>query len=339
LSASPRPGADDRPVGICITGPTASGKTALALALCDRLDCEIISVDSAQVYRGMNIGTAKPGPEILARYPHRLIDIRDPSEPYSAAEFRRDARAAIDEILAAGRTPLLVGGTMLYLRVLLGGIAELPPADPTCRAEIAEIAAREGWEGVHRRLAAVDPQSAARIHPGDPQRLQRALEVYLVSGRPISSYHREQGAPQALPCRLIQIAVLPWDRTILHRRIAQRFEAMLAAGLVDEVRALRRRGDLDPSLPSIRSVGYRQVWAYLDGDYTYAEMVERAIMATRQLAKRQHTWLRTWPELHWLFTDEFGAVVDAEGTSRGDLLPRDVLDAALKIVDDATISR
>ena len=297
-------GTDPRPLAICLMGPTASGKTALALALADRLDCGLVSVDSAQVYRGMDIGTAKPEPAVLARYPHRLIEIRDPAEPYSAAEFRRDALTAIGEILAAGRMPLLVGGTMLYFRALIHGLAEMPGADPAIRAGIAALAEREGWDAVHRRLAAVDPASAARIDPGNRQRVQRALEVYLASGRPMSSLHAAQSPAADLPCRLLQLALVPADRAALHRRIAARFQAMLAAGFLDEVRALKARGDLHPDLPSIRSVGYRQVWDYLDGRVSRQEMSERAIAATRQLAKRQLTWLRSWPGLEILPGDE-----------------------------------
>lgn len=295
---------DERPLAICLLGPTASGKTALALALDDRLGCGIVSVDSAQIYRGMDIGTAKPDQALLARHPHRLIDIRDPAEVYSAAEFRADALAAIAGVLAAGRTPLLVGGTMLYFRALLGGLAELPAADPAIRAEIAALAAREGWEAVHRRLAALDPASAARIDPANRQRVQRALEVCVVSGRTLSSLHAGQQPPADLPCRFLQLALVPTDRARLHRRIATRFDAMLAAGFLDEVAALRARGDLHLDLPSMRSVGYRQAWQYLDGQGDRRSLVERAVAATRQLAKRQLTWLRGWPGLVVLPGDE-----------------------------------
>jgi tRNA dimethylallyltransferase len=287
-------------------GPTAAGKSALALTLADALGAEIISVDSAQVYRGMDIGTAKPDAATRQRYPHRLIDILDPAESYSAAAFRRDALAAMREVLAAGRTPLLVGGTMLYFRVLQQGLAALPAADAGVRAEISALAARAGWIGVHERLAAVDPEAAARIRPSDSQRLQRALEVFLVSGRPLTAWHREQAVAEPLPCRLHCLAVVPQERAQLHRRIAQRFEAMLAAGFLDEVRRLHARGDLHPGLPSIRSVGYRQAWEHLEGRLGYAEMVQRAIMATRQLAKRQLTWLRSWPELDSIPVDSEG---------------------------------
>lgn len=283
-------------LAISLMGPTASGKTALALEIAERLDCTIISVDSAQVYRGMDIGTAKPEPALLARHPHRLIDIREPSEVYSAAEFRVDALAAINDALGAGRIPLLVGGTMLYFRALLGGLAELPAADARIRADIAALAAREGWTEVHRRLAEVDPASAARIGPANPQRLQRALEVYLASGHALSSLHARQSRPGDLPCRFLQLALVPQDRELLHRRIASRFHTMLAAGFLDEVVELRARADLHPDLPSMRSVGYRQAWEYLEGQGDHARFVERAVAATRQLAKRQLTWLRSWPD-------------------------------------------
>ncbi len=303
------PAEDSRPEGLCLMGPTAAGKTELALALAEELDAEILSVDSALVYRGMDIGTAKPSRAERARIPHHLIDIRDPAEPYSAADFRQDAIAAMRAILDRGRKPLLVGGTMLYFRVLQVGLADLPPADPGVRAAIAALAEREGWAAVHRELAVVDPESAARIRPTDPQRLQRALEVYRLSGRALSAWHREQAPPEALPCRLRAIAIAPAERAELHRRIAMRFRAMLAAGFLEEVRALHVRGDLDPSLPSIRSVGYRQAWEHIEGRIGYDEMQERAIMATRQMAKRQLTWLRSWEGLDWILTDPRGRVL------------------------------
>jgi tRNA dimethylallyltransferase len=291
-------------------GPTASGKTALSLELADALGAGLISVDSAQVYRGMDIGTAKPDRSVLARYPHRLIDIRDPAEPYSAAEFRADAIAAMREVLGEGRVPLLVGGTMLYFRVLEQGLAALPSADPAVRAEIEALARQSGWAAVHARLAEVDAPAAARIRPTDSQRLQRALEVYIVSGRSLSEHHAKPPQNEPLPCRLAWIALAPADRAVLHRRIAVRFDAMLANGFLAEVEVLYRRGDLSPALPSIRSVGYRQAWEYLAGRTSYAEMRERAIMATRQLAKRQLTWLRSWPGVNWILLDEAGRPVD-----------------------------
>ena len=320
---------DTRPPAVCLVGPTASGKTALALELADALGCGIISVDSAQVYRGLDIGTAKPSAAVRARYPHRLVDIRDPAEPYSAAQFRHDAIEAMREVLAEGRLPLLVGGTMLYFRVLERGLSVLPEADAAVRAQIESMAQRDGWPAVHRRLAEVDPVAAARIHPQDPQRLQRALEVYLVSGRSLSEHHNAPPEVTPLPCRLCWLAVAPVERSVIQRRIAERLDAMLAAGFVAEVESLYRRGDLSPALPSIRSVGYRQVWDHLDGRLAYAEMRDRAIIATRQLAKRQLTWLRSWPGLAWLWLDAAGRPIDAPGS--------DPLRAALKLLAPVTM--
>ena len=297
------------PPAIFLMGPTASGKTDLAIELARVLPCEIVSVDSALVYRGMDIGTAKPSRELLAEFPHRLIDIRDPAESYSAAEFRRDALAAMAEITAAGRIPLLVGGTMLYFKALLEGLADMPSADPEVRAQLEAQAAAEGLAALHAELARVDPESAARIHPNDPQRLVRALEVYRVSGLSMTEHRRRQvlqnlhaGAPlgQALPYTVAHLAIAPERRQELHERIARRFRLMLEQGLIAEVEALHARGDLHPGLPSIRSVGYRQVWEYIEGRLTRDEMTERGIIATRQLAKRQFTWLRSWSQLHWL---------------------------------------
>lgn len=286
---------------VCLLGPTASGKTDLALALAAEFPAEIISVDSAQVYRGLNIGSAKPDAEMLAQVPHHLIDIRDPADPYSAAGFREDAIRLIGEIRARGRIPLLVGGTMLYFRVLRDGIAELPDRDPRVRAQIEALAARDGWPAVHARLAAVDPETARRLHPNDPQRVQRALEVFELTGRPMSELHRESGT--SCPWQLLHLGIAIHDRAVLHQRIEQRLRAMLEAGFVEEVRQLRARPDLEPSLPAIRAVGYRQIWEYLGGDYDAAEMLERACAATRQLAKRQLTWMRGWPDLVSVSTD------------------------------------
>lgn len=290
-------------------GPTAAGKTDLAIELTKVLPCELISVDSALVYRGMDIGTAKPSKEILAEFPHRLIDILDPAESYSAADFRTDALAAMADITARGKIPLLVGGTMLYYKALLEGLADMPPADPQVRAELEEEAARLGWQALHDQLAAIDPESAARIHPNDPQRLTRALEVYRVSGLSMTAHRLRQSAQSTeaaasgrgqLPYTVANLAIAPANRQVLHERIAQRFTIMLEQGFVDEVVALRSRSDLHAGLPSIRAVGYRQVWDHLDGKLTFAEMQERGIIATRQLAKRQFTWLRSWADLHWL---------------------------------------
>lgn len=297
------------PPAIFLMGPTAAGKTDLALELARVLPCDLISVDSALVYRGMDIGTAKPERSVLEAFPHALIDIRDPAESYSAAEFRADALAAMAESTARGRIPLLVGGTMLYYKALLEGLADMPSADPVIRAELEARAATEGWEVLHRELAAVDPESAARIHPNDPQRLTRALEVYRASGLSMTEHRRRQAAGNPdtgtsgawqLPYTVAQLAIAPAQRQVLHDRIAQRFRAMLEQGFVEEVEALRRRSDLHAGLPSIRAVGYRQVWEYLDGELSRDEMVERGIIATRQLAKRQFTWLRGWDGLQWL---------------------------------------
>ena len=277
-------------------GPTASGKTSLAVELVKRYPMEIISVDSALVYRGMNIGTAKPGAELLAVAPHRLIDIRDPSVPYSAAEFREDALVAMAEITARGRIPLLVGGTFLYFRALQQGLSEMPAADRKIRARLEAEAQRDGWEALHARLAAVDPGSAARIKPTDSQRIQRALEVYALSGQPMSAFHAQQTAAD-LPYRLLKLALIPADRSLLHDRIDARFRQMLVEGLVEEVRKLFDRGDLNAELPAMRAVGYRQVWRFLSGQLAYEAMVEQAIIATRQYAKRQLTWLRGEPGL------------------------------------------
>lgn len=294
--------ATDLPPAICLMGPTASGKTALALELCEHLPCEIVSVDSALVYRGMDIGTAKPAAAELARVPHHLIDIRDPAEPYSAADFRRDALRLLPEITARGRIPLLVGGTMLYFKLLREGVAPMPVADPAVRTAIVEEAARLGWPALHAELARVDPVAAARIHPNHSQRIQRALEVYRISGRPISELQRDN-APGIVSHRLLQFALAPVDRRVLHERIALRFRQMLDQGLLAEVDALYRRGDLHPDLPAIRAVGYRQAWSHLASEIDRDELLAQGIAATRQLAKRQLTWLRGWPELCWLPTD------------------------------------
>ncbi|MHA6492338.1 tRNA (adenosine(37)-N6)-dimethylallyltransferase MiaA [Pseudomonas borbori] len=297
------------PPAIFLMGPTAAGKTDLALELARALPCELISVDSALIYRGMDIGTAKPEKSVLAEFPHRLIDIRDPAESYSAAEFRQDALAAMAEITARGRIPLLVGGTMLYYKALLEGLADMPGADPSVRAELEARAQVEGWDALHRELAAVDPESAARIHPNDPQRLTRALEVYRVSGMTMTAHRQRQsaqnhagGAPGSgqFPYTVAQFAIAPAERQLLHERIARRFELMVEQGFVSEVERLRQRSDLHPGLPSIRAVGYRQAWEYLDGNLSEAQMRERGIIATRQLAKRQFTWLRSWTDIEWL---------------------------------------
>ncbi len=285
------------PKAIFLMGPTASGKTDLAVRLVEALPLEIISVDSALVYRDMDIGTAKPDAETLHRAPHHLINLLDPSERYSAGRFRKDALQAMNDIHARGKVPLLVGGTMLYFKALLGGLEELPDTDEAVRERLARVHQQEGIEALYARLREVDPVSAERIRPSDPQRILRALEVYESSGTPLSAW--QAGAGERIPWEIQSWALVPEDRAQLRERIAQRFEQMLAAGFLDEVRALHARGDLDPSLPSIRCVGYRQAWDFLEGRLEADEWVEKAITATRQLAKRQLTWLRNWsdPEL------------------------------------------
>ncbi|MET3432048.1 tRNA dimethylallyltransferase [Herbaspirillum seropedicae] len=284
------------PLAISIMGPTASGKTAAALEIARHLPCEIISVDSALVYREMDIGTAKPTPAELAQVPHHLIDIIDPTEAYSAMQFRQDALRLTQEIIARGKLPLLVGGTMLYFKVLRDGLDELPQADPALRAQLDEEAARVGMPAMHARLAELDPVTAARLKPNDSQRIQRALEISLLTGQPMSALLSQKPA-EPLPMRLLPLALEPSERAVLHDRIALRFDLMLRdGGLEREVRALRARGDLHLGLPSMRCVGYRQMWEYLDGSIDAATMREKGIAATRQLAKRQLTWLRSMPE-------------------------------------------
>ncbi len=296
-----------KPRAIFLMGPTASGKTDLAIALSQHLPIDVISVDSALVYKGMDIGSAKPSLEEQRQAPHQLIDIRDPSEPYSAAEFRTDALAAMKVSAGAGRIPLLVGGTMLYFKALLEGLADMPKASPEIRAAIASEAELKGWPAIHAELMAVDPVTAESIHPNHTQRLSRALEVYRASGQTMSALREVQaqagGKSLSDEYNICQIAIAPRDRGILHRRIAKRFELMLEQGLIQEVEALRKRGDLHADLPAIRAVGYRQVWEFLEGTLAEEELLERGIIATRQLAKRQFTWLRGWSELNWLFTE------------------------------------
>jgi len=287
------------PPAIFIMGPTASGKTALACDLYDKLDCELISVDSALVYKDMNVGTAKPTAEELIQYPHHLIDIRDPSEPYSAADFRKDALTLMADITARGKVPVLVGGTMLYFKFLLEGSAKLPMADESVREKIEALVAEHGKQHIHKLLSEVDPESAARLNPNDPQRVQRAYEVFLISGKTLTQHWAEQ-EEQPLPYQVLQFAIAPEERKVLHDRIELRFEQMIKDGFVEEVKALHDRGDLHEDLPSIRAVGYRQVWDYLEGQLDHDEMIYRGVVATRQLAKRQMTWLRSWEGLHWL---------------------------------------
>ncbi|WP_292273643.1 tRNA (adenosine(37)-N6)-dimethylallyltransferase MiaA [Marinobacter sp.] len=316
-------------------GPTASGKTDLAMALCDQLPCDIVSVDSAMIYRGMDVGTAKPSADELARAPHRLINICDPAETYSAADFRRDALVEMGRISGAGRIPLLVGGTMMYFKALLHGMSGLPAASPELRKTLEAEADRLGWPAMYEELQVRDPVAATLIHPNNRQRLLRALEVIRLTGRPISAFWEADGSqPQlqearrhgiedytyytqwqadetsSLPYTLTQLAMAPPERAVLHDRIQRRFLSMLEAGFLDEVRALVGRGDLHPDLPSMRCVGYRQAWSYLAGDDDYDTFVSKGVAATRQLAKRQLTWLRKWSDLNWLNSED-GFIVEA----------------------------
>lgn len=287
---------------VLLMGPTASGKTGFATELARQLPLEIISVDSALVYRQMDIGTAKPPVGLRAEIPHHLVDVLDPAEAYSAGRFRRDALEAMAAVRGRGRVPLLVGGTMLYFRALLRGLAELPAADATVRAALDQEAAERGWQALHAELARIDPQSAARIHPGDPQRIQRALEVWRLTGKPLSALQQAGGgAPPGW--RFLKFGLAPASRAELHAAIEQRFRDMMAAGFLAEVERLHARGDLHVGLPSMRAVGYRQLWAALEGECTSEEAVQKAITATRRLAKRQMTWLRAEPDLEWVSAD------------------------------------
>ncbi|MBT8444964.1 MAG: tRNA (adenosine(37)-N6)-dimethylallyltransferase MiaA [Gammaproteobacteria bacterium] len=298
MAADPLRGRDaerqDRSFVVCVVGPTAAGKTDVAVELVARFPCEIVSVDSAMVYRHMDIGTAKPRSDVLAVAPHHLIDIRDPWESYSAGEFCVDARALIDAIHDRGRIPLLVGGTFLYFHALQFGLARLPTADAALRAEIDERAEREGWPALHRELAALDPQSAERIRPNDRQRLQRALEVVMLTGEPLSELQKRGG--DAPDCEFLRVALAPSDRTALHARIEARLDAMVEAGFIDEVERLMAMPQMNDSCPAMRAVGYRQVWSHLAGEMTLDEALRQAVVATRRLAKRQLTWMRSGPE-------------------------------------------
>lgn len=301
-------------------GPTASGKTDLAIYLREHLPVDIISVDSAMVYRGLDIGSAKPTAAELASAPHRLIDIVEPTEAYSAARFREDALKEMADITAAGRIPLLVGGTMLYFRALLNGLSELPAADDMTRQQLEMEASELGWEKMHQRLSEVDPEAAQRIHPNDPQRIQRALEVYAISGISMSELQKQKRTAP-LPYQLLKLALIPSDRAELHQRIEKRFMQMLEQGLVDEVKTLKLRGDLNQDLPAIRAVGYRQIWDYLEKRIDYTGMVEKGVIATRQLAKRQFTWLRSETDLH---------IFDTSGTAPIKQIQGDVLKTVKK---------
>ena len=298
----------NKPAAIFLMGPTASGKTALAVELAAALPCEIVSVDSALVYRGMDIGTAKPSPAELEQTPHKLIDIRDPVESYSAADFRSDALREMKEITARGNIPLLVGGTMLYFKALRDGLAVLPSADSIIRAKLKAEAEAFGWKHLHQRLADIDPESALRIHVNDTQRLQRAVEVYEITGKTLTQLRGEQISGVGLDSSIVQlnelynvraVAIAPKDRSVLHQRIAERFDEMLTLGFVEEVRQLYEDEKITADLPAMRAVGYRQVWSYLNGELSYEDMKERGTIATRQLAKRQFTWLRAWEGLSW----------------------------------------
>jgi tRNA dimethylallyltransferase len=292
----------NQPPVICLMGPTASGKTALAMALQEALPCDIVSVDSALIYKDMDIGTAKPTEAELAQYPHRLINLRDASESYSAADFCRDALAEIAEIRANNRIPLLVGGTMMYFKSLIEGISPLPTADPEIRNAIETEALAKGWQVLHDQLTEIDPVSAERIHPNDPQRITRALEVYRLTGNTLTQLTQIKG--DKLGGNVLQLAITPQERSTLHERIALRYQQMIDMGFEQEVIKLKSRSDLHQDLPSIRCVGYRQMWQYLEGEFDHDEMIFRGVCATRQLAKRQLTWLRNWPDLHWLTTDD-----------------------------------
>ena len=293
---------------IFLMGPTASGKTDLAVRLLEKFPCEIISVDSALVYRGMDIGTAKPDAELLAKAPHHLIDICDPAESYSAARFAEDARSLIQDIENKGKIPLLVGGTGLYFRALQQGLSDLPSADPSIRERLLREAQEIGWAALHSRLATLDPEAAQRINKNDQQRIQRALEVCELTGQPMSVCFGQKNSPD-LPYRVLKLVIAPQDREILRERIAQRFHKMLDAGLIDEVKQLFQRSDLNLESPAIRSVGYRQVWHYLMGEWDYPQMVERGIIATRQLAKRQLTWLRREQDAQWFDSEALDLTV------------------------------
>lgn len=310
------------PLVICLAGPTAAGKSASTLALAERWPLEIVNVDSATIYRGMDIGTAKPSPAEQAQVPQHLLDIRDPAQSYSAAEFRADALRLIDEIRARGRIPLLAGGTMMYYKALRDGLDDLPQADPSLRAELEARAARDGWPALHAELARLDPVTAARLAPNDSQRIQRALEICQLSGQPMSALlGRQRAAAGDDDNRYLTISLEPSKRAALHARIEQRFDAMLANGLLEEVRGLHARADLHPGLPSVRCVGYRQMWAHLDGEISLEEAREQGIAATRQLAKRQITWLRAQPErviVDCLAADAVAQTIDAVAAALAD---------------------
>jgi tRNA dimethylallyltransferase len=321
MSASPltpHASPQERPLAILLMGPTASGKSAVAVELAKRLPVEIVSVDSAQIYRGMNIGTAKPDIATRLRFPHHLIDIVDPTQSYSVAQFRTDALSVMEDIVERGRIPLLAGGTMLYFKALIEGMSDLPQADPATRTVIDAMAAEAGWPALHAELQRVDPRTALRLDPNDSQRLQRALEVYYLTGKPMSEL-LESGREQGPPFDLLRLALLPGDRSRLHDRIAARFEEMLELGLIGELLALRGDYDLNPQLPSMRCVGYRQAWQYLEGEFGLSTLREKGIAATRQLAKRQLTWLRSFEGLQ-----EFDCLAEDLPEQVGDWLEKEL---------------
>jgi tRNA dimethylallyltransferase len=326
--------ASPKPPLICLLGPTASGKTDLAIEIAEAMGCELVSVDSALVYRGLDIGSAKP------EYPHHLVDIRDPTELYSAADFATDANRLADEITARGNIPLFVGGSMLYFKAFIEGLSDMPAADARVRAAIETEAAEHGWASIHRQLAEIDPTAAARIHPNHSQRLNRALEVYRSSGITLSEW-QSRPAAEPLPAerfKVFQLAVCPASREELHRRIALRYEAMMVAGFLAEVAGLKARGDLHMGLPAVRAVGYRQLWGHLSGEYPLDKAFEMAVAATRQLAKRQLTWLRKWPELEWIYTDQAGNVTETTlSDDIAEAVGQKPADIALKWLSGATI--
>ena len=317
-----------KPRVITLMGPTASGKTDLAIALTQRLNAEIISVDSALVYQGMDIGSAKPTADELSKAPHRLIDILDPAQSYNAADFCKDAQWHIRDILAKGKTPLLVGGTMLYFKALLEGLSDMPATNAKVRAQIEQLAAEHGWPYVHAVLSKADPQTAQKIHPNHSQRISRALEVFRISGVPMSRWQKQTQLGLIDHFQWVQLAIAPKQRSLLHQRIARRFELMVEAGFLDEMRALMARHDLYIDTPAMRAVGYRQAWEYLDGQIDYATFLEKGIAATRQLAKRQLTWLRGWQDLNWVYTQN----------ESGDLLSNhEIVIQALKVIEGKAI--
>ncbi len=317
-----------KPLAIAIMGPTASGKTDLAIGLHQALGAPIISADSALIYQGMDIGTAKPSAEELAKAPHALINIKDPAQRYSAAEFARDATELIEVAVDQGKTPVVVGGTMLYFKALLEGLADIPASTPEVRKKVEQEATQIGWPAMHAELVKVDPVLAAKLHPNHSQRIGRAIEVYRMTGKPLSAWQAQATCGLLQRYRWIQIAISPTDRSVLHQRIAQRFDLMLNNGLIEEVKALYARKDLNPDMPAIRAVGYRQVWEYLEGQVDYNTMRDKGIAATRQLAKRQLTWLRSWHDLSWVNT------LDSNGQTRNS---DEILVKALELVRQSTL--